>query len=338
MKYDFSGNWVWPTILVRLEQFNETKNALLKYYADSRASRGMHLIGFTAGLFTLIQIVQYSNQGPLSKIFSNIEVLFSDFPVDFEFLIPTWLSSLMLVLKFSFFFLAVCGLLFFIIRTIFRFAVYAYFSDYLIRVKPDEIECNFNESIHDAIHTKIMEEFESDDKKVYRFFRLMWFIHSGKKESQHQKGYEICAVLAIVFTLVLLWFIWWNRIIECVQINSQIDKFIQFFIKTHYYLSILLLSFIFLSFLVWSFILILFSFDLHSALSWIASQPETWIRPEKEGIKKRTFSSLFDPCFIVDSIPLDFTVCYLKYWKDSKASTENHFYSNKYYCSLKQTI
>ena len=196
---------IWCSSLVNLKQFRETKNALLRYYSSSRASHGVHLIGFTAGLFTLIQTVQHSRQEPLSEIFSNVGAIL--FEITRALGVHGIALSIGEIIKLGVLSFGIGFLLFFIFHTIFRFAVFANFSDYLIGVKPTEISKR-TEPIHEAIHSVVTDNICTRDKKrFYGRIPISWFI-VREKDSEHQNGYKMCGILAIVSTLILMGLLW----------------------------------------------------------------------------------------------------------------------------------
>ena len=182
--------------MVNLEQFREAKSALIHHYASNRASHGVHLIGFTAGLFTLIQIVQNSESQPLSGIFKNVSVIFSGIPpIIGEFF------------KLMVFFVGIWVLLFFIIRTIFRFAVFAYFAEYSLAVGAKETYRR-SEPIHEAIHLIVIEKVIEANKRLYWRFPLSWFVVRRGKESEHHQGYRLCGIIALGLAFVLVSLLW----------------------------------------------------------------------------------------------------------------------------------
>jgi len=191
-----------------LNQFRETKNALLRYYASSRDSQGVHLIGFVAGLFTLIQTVQHSRQEPLSGIFSDVGAILFELSRAHRVLeiVSSLVATSWQVLKFPIFIFSIIFLLFFIIRAIFRFALFAHLSEYLIRLKPSEIS-ERTEPIHDVIHTAVVDNIDKAKQKVFWVFPLIWFISRGNG-NQYWKGQVMCLLLAICSTLTLMLFLW----------------------------------------------------------------------------------------------------------------------------------
>ena len=179
----------------KLSQFREAKSALLHYYSSNRDSHGVRLIGFTAGLFTLIQIVQNSKKEPLSGIFTKTSVILGGIP-------PSYTEAFKLLV----FFAGNGLLLFFIIRSIFRFAVFGYLSEFTLAVNSDET-FERAEAIHMAIHKIVEKKIVSTKKKLYGVFPLRWFVSTGK-DSEHWKGYSLCVFLAVGFTFLLISILW----------------------------------------------------------------------------------------------------------------------------------
>ena len=70
-----------------IEIFLHTKTAVVKYYDSLRNSCAVRIIGFIAGLFTLIQAVQNSNDKPLSGFFTSSpfgKIDFTQLGINFE--------------------------------------------------------------------------------------------------------------------------------------------------------------------------------------------------------------------------------------------------------------
>jgi len=173
-----------------LKHFTEAKNALLRYYSTSRSSHGVHLVGFTAALFTLIQTTQHPSDWGISKIF-NLEM-------------PPALANIGEIVLPYLFSLVIWFLLFFTIWTIFRFAVFAHYAEQLKTVKPADISKR-EEAIHQAIHVTV--EGKLSRKHLYWVFPARHFIESGTNR-QHWWGRTWCFILSIVTTLFLIGLLW----------------------------------------------------------------------------------------------------------------------------------
>jgi hypothetical protein len=178
------------SVLVNLRHFNEAKNALLRYYSTSRSSHGVHLIGFTAALFTLIQTAQHSSEWGLSKIFS-LEI-------------PPALESIGEIVRPYLFSGIIWFLLFFTIWTIFRFTLFAHYAETLMTVKPTDISVQ-KDAIHQAIHLILASKVST--RKCYLVIPSCWFIVSGEY-GKHRRGYGFCAVLSLFTTMFLIGLLW----------------------------------------------------------------------------------------------------------------------------------
>lgn len=175
--------------------FNETKNALLRHYASNQSSQSARLIGFLIGLFTLLQTVQQSQKEPLAGIFKNIE-----FALTFEIH-----PSVGDVFKLFFFSVFVWVSLVFIVRTIFRFQLFSYSSNYLITLKLSDLSEHSKKAIHSAIQEATFDKVCAQN--VFGIFRLSWFISRDTGE-EHRIGLILCMFLAFLATLILIWFLW----------------------------------------------------------------------------------------------------------------------------------
>lgn len=189
-----------------MNRFDESKNALLRYFSDLQMSQVARLIGFIVALFTLLQTAQNSN--PLSKVF------------------PIFLVSINLLslesLKILFLFLIAFLLMLFVVRAVIRFAIFGKLSSHLISIYPFEIP--ENASAHDLIleklRNRILEGYKvkqersnilssnmiEETKKpfrVYRKLRVTWFWPNETRLSWLLSG-----AIAFVLTWILLWLIW----------------------------------------------------------------------------------------------------------------------------------
>jgi len=141
-----------------LRQFIEVKNALLRYYSESQTSQGARLIGFVVALLTFLQLVQVG--GLLSKIL----------------------------------FIGIFGLTVYIVRSIFRFAVFGMLCSSLISISPKDLKESQN--IHLAIHYAAIGKIESI--RIYLIFRLSWFISVQREKAETWKGWAMSFFLASV--------------------------------------------------------------------------------------------------------------------------------------------
>lgn len=188
-----------------LNQFLEAKNSLIRFYTSQQTSQSARLIGFTIALFTLLQTVQNSEREPLSGIFSelarHIGAIVSELGISEILVMHAWigeLSKLILV------FIAIAGLMTWLIRTLFRFLVWAYFAQFVRNVSFGEI--GNTKPIHQEIHNATLKLMRKKNKKGYWLFPLIWFIPTAEG-SQTGKGWIRCILLATFSTLYLMWLI-----------------------------------------------------------------------------------------------------------------------------------
>ena len=174
----------------------KTRSELLRYYTSQQTSQGARLIGFAIVLFTLTQLVQRSHEQPLSSVFSNLPLLLN-------------LSEIGLILvemfKFGVLLFSIAILIFWVIRTIFRFAVFAYFAQRLIELDVVEVSAQTKEPECSAVHGAVANLVAKE--KVYFTVPLVWFFARGEN-SQNWKGLLFSAILAVLVSLILLWFLW----------------------------------------------------------------------------------------------------------------------------------
>ena len=168
--------------------FEETKNALLRYYSDVQTALGARLIGFTVALFTLLQVVQPS-------LFNKASMLLPIPPViNIGNFAISWKPCVL--------FLGVLVLMVFIIRTIFHYAIYGKLLSQLIVISPFDIP--ENQSAHDLILAKIGERTRNwQTIKIYLVFPFNCFYPIGAK-----CGWIVSVTLAFVSTWLLLGLMW----------------------------------------------------------------------------------------------------------------------------------
>lgn len=164
--------------MVDPNEFNNAKNALLRYYSSLQTSHGALMIGFTVALFTLIQFAQ--------NVYLQISSIFPiSIPRELALSIVMFVSILILT-----------GL---IIHAIFRIAFYGRFTIELMWIEVGEVS---REPVHGQIHKILCDKVANSDK-LLRLLPARYFIHK-EKDSEIWKGYVSCLVLAIVPTLIIL--------------------------------------------------------------------------------------------------------------------------------------
>ncbi|MCW3985086.1 MAG: hypothetical protein NWE91_01565 [Candidatus Bathyarchaeota archaeon] len=188
-------------------EFIQTKNALLRFFTGQATSQAARLIGFTIALFALLQTAQYSRQEPLSSVFSALQF-------------PMILNELYLEgLKFLVLFVSILVILTFMIRAIFRFSVFSYLSEYLIKINKNDIGTESDgktvlidgaRHIHEATYMAtvnyLREWAYEGELKLYFFLPLVWVI--GEKGRAKWKDWILYFPVAIAFTCFLLLLLW----------------------------------------------------------------------------------------------------------------------------------
>jgi hypothetical protein len=200
-----TDNWEDKDIL-------QCKTALLKHYDSLSNSQAVRIIGFIAGLLTLLQTVQTLGRGEIASIFPNLAVCNISY-TPFELF-------LMDCFKLSFFLIVIFGLFFYIFRAFFKFSLFSLYSNQLRWVKKRDIEAlEKSEKLKEkdlmilipwATSKIITGELERNGKKgprltLYKFFKYDWFI-SGREETIW--GYLLCIVFSLISTLFLLFLLW----------------------------------------------------------------------------------------------------------------------------------
>jgi len=179
-----------------MSTFEEARNTLLSHYSDSQTSQGARLIGFAVALFTLIQTVQSSGSNLLSTIFPTGLVM-----AGFEILTP-YANGAKAILLFA----GILVLMTYIVRTMFRFAVYSGFASYLINLLPFEVEKN--QSIQSAIHNAVIQSMINKNAKLYWVIQCKWFIASECHRRENRNGWILALIIALILTSILVWLLW----------------------------------------------------------------------------------------------------------------------------------
>jgi hypothetical protein len=179
-------------------EFSETKDALLRYYSSKQSSQAARLVGFGVALFTLLQVVQQSKDKPLSDIFINTDIFFSEFLQTIG--LSEVFSSIGAGAKFFLFLASLVIIMTFLVRTFFRFAVFAQAAEFLLRLPPAKVpECT--EPIHSVIDIAVMGDMK--EKKAFGF-RLSLFTETKRRRA----GWVVCLSFAIASTLILTLLLW----------------------------------------------------------------------------------------------------------------------------------
>ncbi len=193
------------------DDVREAKNSLIKYYSDQQGSQSTRLVGFAVGLFTLLGLAQVSFDKGLREVYSNFQgfVVFTDIPWFWDFckvvflLFSTWL------------------ILFFIVRSIFRYAMFGYMSTILMNLPRDVAEQIIVENAKKeevpvfidrqqwAFNVATMRALYKD-VHLFWIFRARWFFTSGDIAcpSCENKGHLLSGAVAFAFAVLLLLFLW----------------------------------------------------------------------------------------------------------------------------------
>jgi hypothetical protein len=193
------------------DKIEDTKQALLNHYTAQQNGQVTRLVGFVIGLFTLLQLAQ----GLVDKAFNKI---FSAFPSLIQFPMP-WEGD---VLKTLFLFFGTWIILYFILRSISRFAVFGKMVSYAMwvtkegakdivsvyakkwNVKPMEFENRRIWVLNEAVSEKVYHE------PIYWKLRARWFLRFDMPEcpSCERVGYYLTFGFAFLLAFLLLLFLW----------------------------------------------------------------------------------------------------------------------------------
>lgn len=193
--------------------FMDSKSTLTKYYDSLRNSCAVRIIGFTAGLFTLIQTFQTSKDYPLSNLFHYLPTVKIDF-----------LSiEAIELLKLAFFFTGASLLLLLIIRSIFKFALYSCYANQLLWIDQNEMkylpeflqEKTVDIKLHETAGRKIAGNLKDSEgnviqkrMKLYWLFPYDWFITGATWSKKSRRGFLLCIGFSIIFTLIFFFLLW----------------------------------------------------------------------------------------------------------------------------------
>jgi hypothetical protein len=186
----------YPTSWEKSEKFKNfltAKNFLISHYHNIASAQGVRIVGFTAGVFTLIGATQIKSDQALHNIIPAITFDTSSL----------FFSSL----KLLFLSVSIFSLLFFVFRAIFRYATYANLADYLITVSLGKTENASGKTLHHQITTALIQHVEQFPRRV--FGMPIWYFWSV---SQYQEktwyGVIVCTILSMSVTFLLLLLIW----------------------------------------------------------------------------------------------------------------------------------
>ena len=189
--------------IITEDDFKKAQETLLGYYGNLQSLQGTRLIGFVAGLFTLLQLAQYSGD--------HFDAFNIDWGFDLNF------SSILGYVKIFLLFLGCLIILYFILRTIYRYCLYGYLPSKIITARKEEAEQVLKDwegkkhtsSALYALNTSIFRKVHSEKVfgiKSYYFYSVL----DPKPEYQGNKsaGVKRLAGLAVVVSFLLILFLW----------------------------------------------------------------------------------------------------------------------------------
>jgi hypothetical protein len=190
---DNQGKWTYY-------QIADARKSIQSYYADQQSQQGTRLVGFVIGLFTLLQLTQAYKNSALRNVFPSFN---NAFQTHYSVLFDLW--------KTVFLFIGVSIIMYFILRTVFRYSLYGKMACNVMTISDEAVlkhqkEEEYNELL--AFNVEISESVY--DKGNVFGISASWFLtlHNKKHPSKERNGEALCAVIAIIITLLLLLFLW----------------------------------------------------------------------------------------------------------------------------------
>jgi hypothetical protein len=194
------------------DKIEEAKATLIDHYTKQQNAQGTRLIGFVAGLFVLLQVTQTSIEYGLTKIFPNLSTI----------IISGNIAILWDVLKFLFLFLLTSAILFYTLRTIFRYAVFGILSTEVMWVTKDEAreivrvfakKDNEKPEYYEFRELWVVHRATASEaygKNIYWKIKARWFMASANPEfpSCENTGFWLCGAFALILAFILLIFLW----------------------------------------------------------------------------------------------------------------------------------
>jgi len=119
---------------IDIKHFLTVKNFYMSYFQNIASSQAVRLIGFTAGVFTLMGVIKLSPDEHLGEFFSDVytfHIIRSIVSIS-----PEIISAF----NFGIFFGAIFILMFFIFRAIFRYMAFSDLSDTLIYLTRNDVK------------------------------------------------------------------------------------------------------------------------------------------------------------------------------------------------------
>ncbi len=190
---------------IDIKDFRKVKEFLISYYQNVGSSQSVRLIGFTAGLFTLIGAIKLSPDEHLGKFFSEA-FIFQLYPSNVS--IPQDISL-------AAFTIAIFILAFFIFRAIFRYMSFSQVANMLLFVTLNDVmtaerkrkeqspkeEITLHAQIINALRSHIEKEPKVVGMSIYSFI-------SFYGNPQYKWGVRLCVFLSTLSTFFLLLLLW----------------------------------------------------------------------------------------------------------------------------------
>jgi hypothetical protein len=190
---DKQGKWTYY-------QISEARKQLQTYYSDQQNQQMTRLIGFVIGLFTLLQLTQLSKSYPLRNVFPS-----------FPHVIGATYAPFWDFLKVLFLFFGVSLILFFILRTIFRYSLYGSMASWVMNVKDYEVKkyrnnVEYNEMLAFNV---ILSQGVYKDGHIFGL-PANWFFNLNDPTCPSHENYGIALyiIISAITSLLLLLFLW----------------------------------------------------------------------------------------------------------------------------------
>jgi hypothetical protein len=191
------------------EKIEEARKTLLTHYNSVQTSQVTRLIGFVAGLFTLLQLTQVSRTSTLSTMFSSFQT---------NIIIPPLLWD---GFRFAILYIGTLIITFFILRAIFRFCIFGfissailnmskgYFDEHIEKIEIDKEKIALIQTMNILAVMSVLDA----KRRVYYLFPAKYFLHFDMKEVEGYKtpkywGTFCILILALVISTLIIVILW----------------------------------------------------------------------------------------------------------------------------------
>ena len=194
------------------DKLSEASKTLLEHYTDLQTSQSTRLIGFVAGLFALLQLTLTASTSGANQIFANTKI-----PVltDWALSLSPWIGE---ILKASILLVGTSGILFFIVRTILRYAIYGYMAFGVIGMSEDSVRQFLFKSDIDksptelrVLDTAVTREVHATKKAFLVPANLIVSVsklHPKEFPNRTKRGYIYLGILSLFLSVLLLLLVW----------------------------------------------------------------------------------------------------------------------------------